>query len=42
MGKRIKQDNELFPVDNSSNELFGALEKEDRKKQLKLISKLKL
>ena len=36
MGKRIKQDNELFPVDNSSNELFGALEKDDGKKQLKL------
>ena len=36
MGKRIKQDNELFPIDNSSNELFGALEKEDGKRQLKL------
>ena len=36
MGKRIKQENELFPVDNSANELFGELEKDNGKRQLKL------
>ena len=36
MGKRIKQENELFPIDDSANEMFGALEKEEGKRQLKL------
>ena len=36
MGKRIKQDNELIPIDNSANELFGDLEKDDGNKQLQL------
>ena len=35
MGKRIKKDNNLIPIDNSANELFDSLETE-KKDQLVL------